>query len=122
MFGFGWFVAVVVGWKNNQNLATKFDAFLTGASERDRYTSVLGKMETEENGSDREAENEHWKIQLGSGCGSVVRAVSSDTRDPRFESSHWKLCTILKLLRKDENKEKVAGTDPIFNTGRCTPN
>ena len=58
MFGFGWFVAVVVGWKNNQNLATKFDAFLTGASERDRYTSVLGKMEREENGRYREAENE----------------------------------------------------------------
>ena len=25
----------------------------------------------------------------GSGCGSVGRAVASDTRDPRFESSHW---------------------------------
>ena len=25
---------------------------------------------------------------LGSGCGSVGRAVASDTRDPRFESSH----------------------------------
>ena len=26
---------------------------------------------------------------LGSGCGSVGRAVASDTRGPRFESSHW---------------------------------
>ena len=26
--------------------------------------------------------------QLGSGCGSVGRAVASDTRGPRFESSH----------------------------------
>ena len=25
----------------------------------------------------------------GSGCGSVSRAVASDTRGPRFESSHW---------------------------------
>ena len=25
----------------------------------------------------------------GSGCGSVGRAVTSDTRDPWFESSHW---------------------------------
>ena len=28
-----------------------------------------------------------WK--MGSGCGSVGRAVASDTRGPRFESSHW---------------------------------
>ena len=26
---------------------------------------------------------------LGSGCGSVGRAVAFDTRGPRFESSHW---------------------------------
>ena len=26
---------------------------------------------------------------LGSGCGSVGRAVASDTRGPRFKSSHW---------------------------------
>ena len=25
----------------------------------------------------------------GSGCGSVGRAVASNSRDPRFESSHW---------------------------------
>ena len=25
----------------------------------------------------------------GSGCGSVGRAVASDTRGQRFESSHW---------------------------------
>ena len=25
----------------------------------------------------------------GSGCGSVGRAVASDTRGPQFESSHW---------------------------------
>ena len=26
---------------------------------------------------------------VGSGCGSVGRAVASDARGPRFESSHW---------------------------------
>ena len=28
-------------------------------------------------------------VKWGSGCGSVGRAVASDTRGPRFESSHW---------------------------------
>ena len=28
-------------------------------------------------------------VFVGSGCGSVGRAVASDTRGPRFESSHW---------------------------------
>ena len=28
------------------------------------------------------------KVGVGSGCGSVGRAVASDTRGPRFESSH----------------------------------
>ena len=37
----------------------------------------MGKM----NGRDRERE-------LGSSCGSVGKAVSTDTRGPRFESSH----------------------------------
>ena len=27
-------------------------------------------------------------LDMGSGCGSVGRAVDSDTRDPRFDSSH----------------------------------
>ena len=27
-------------------------------------------------------------VNVGSGCGSVGRAVASDTRSPRFESSH----------------------------------
>ena len=26
---------------------------------------------------------------MGSGCGSVGRAVTLDTRGPRFESCHW---------------------------------
>ena len=28
-------------------------------------------------------------VLRGSGCGSVGRVVASDTRGPRFESSHW---------------------------------
>ena len=28
---------------------------------------------------------------MGSGCVSVGRAVASDTRGPRFESSHWQI-------------------------------
>ena len=32
-----------------------------------------------------EGNNLEW---MGSGCDSVGRAVASDTRDPRFESSH----------------------------------
>ena len=31
----------------------------------------------------------NFKIVLASGCGSVGRAVASDTRGPRFESRHW---------------------------------
>ena len=29
-------------------------------------------------------------LLYGSGCGSVGRAVASDTRGPRYESSHWR--------------------------------
>ena len=29
------------------------------------------------------------KKSMGSGCGTVGRAVASNTRGPRFESSYW---------------------------------
>ena len=51
-----------------------------------------------------------WKAwQLGSGCGSVGRAVASDTRGPPFECSHeqnlyWTFYCC-QLYWKDENKE-----------------
>ena len=52
-------------------------------------------------------------MTLGSGCGAVDRAVTSDTRGPRFESTHRQLLLNIYLLltvcRKDENKEKEAG-------------
>ena len=44
--------------------------------------------------------------------------VTSDTRGPGFESSHWQLLLNIYLLltvcRKDENKEKEAGNGPFF--------
>ena len=54
----------------------------------------------------------------GCGCGAVGRAVASNTRGPRFESSHRQLLLNIYLLltvcRKDENKEKEAGNGPFF--------
>ena len=35
------------------------------------------------------AHHQMLELCVGSGCGSVGRAVGSDTRDPRFESSRW---------------------------------
>ena len=39
-------------------------------------------------------------MPLGSGCGSVGRAVTSDTRGPRFESSHRQNLLNICLRRK----------------------
>ena len=48
-------------------------------------------------------------IPLGSGCGSVGRAVASDTRDPRFEFRHQQnfICQLYKS--KDKNIKKRPG-------------
>ena len=60
---------------------------------------------------------------VGSGCGSVGRAVASDTRDPRFESNHRQknyilnICLLSTVYWKDENKEKEAGNGPFFKNG-----
>ena len=47
------------------------------------------------------------------GCGSVGRAVATDTRDPRFESSRRQfnfLSSVFKLCWKDEKiKKKRSG-------------
>ena len=45
---------------------------------------------------------------LGSGCGSVGRAVASDTKGPRFESSHRANITFVycQVNWLDKNKEK----------------
>ena len=58
---------------------------------------------------------------MGSGCGSVGRAVASDTRGPWLESSHWQkfiyilnICLLSTVYWKDEHKEKEAGNGPFF--------
>ena len=58
---------------------------------------------------------------MGSGYGSVGRAVASDTRGPQFESSHWQkfiyilnICLLSTVYWKDENKEKRGREWPIF--------
>ena len=54
---------------------------------------------------------------LGSGCDSVGRVVASNSRGPRFESSHWQkfiLNIYCQLYWKDENKEKEAGNGPFL--------
>ena len=57
------------------------------------------------------------KIYLsGSGCGSVGRAVASDSRGLQFESTHRQkfiLNIYCQLFWKDENNEKEAGNDPF---------
>ena len=45
-------------------------------------------------------------LVLGSGGGSLGRAVTSKTRDPRFKSQHHQN---FNRNRKDQNKEKEAG-------------
>ena len=55
---------------------------------------------------------------LGSGCGSVGRAVASDYRGLLFESSHLQKFTLniyCQLYYKDKNKEKEAWNGPFKN-------
>ena len=63
-------------------------------------------------------------VSGGSGCGSVCRVVASDTRGPRFESSHRQtfighLFVCCQLYWKDENKEKEARNGPFLNSSFC---
>ena len=54
---------------------------------------------------------------MGSGCGSVVRAVASDTRGMQFESSHRQSFLVNVFIVncwKDENKENEAGNYPLL--------
>ena len=61
------------------------------------------------------------KNNNGSGCGSVGRAVASNTRGRRFESSHRQkfiftlnICLLSTVYSKDKNKGKEAGYGPFF--------
>ena len=54
---------------------------------------------------------------MGCRCGSVGNAVASNTRSPRFESSHMKYFMMTQYsvnCRNDENKEKDAGMAHFF--------
>ena len=61
------------------------------------------------------------QLRFGSGCGSVGRAVASDSRGLLFESSHRQkiiyilnICLLSTVYWKDENKEKRGREWPIF--------
>ena len=61
-------------------------------------------------------DDNNYKYRTGGGCGSVGRAVTSDSRGPWFESNHWQkiiLKIYCQLYWKDENREKEARNDPF---------
>ena len=66
--------------------------------------------------------NAVWTVLLTNNFQSVVvipvgRAVASNSRGPRFKSSHWQnlyWTFYCQLYWKDENKEKEAGKGPFF--------
>ena len=54
---------------------------------------------------------------MGSGCGTVGRAVASEIRGPGFESSHRQLLLNIYLMlnvEKTKNKEKETENGPFF--------
>ena len=53
--------------------------------------------------------NSKQKLGNGSGCGSVGRAVTSDSRGPRFESSHrQKLYFLFEKIVNKQNEAELA--------------
>ena len=68
----------------------------------------------------RRPDAHHYNNHVGQWCGSVGKAVASDTRGPWFESHHrqslyWILNTVYcQLYWKDKYKEKGAGNGPFF--------
>ena len=55
---------------------------------------------------------------MGSGCGSVGRAVAYDTRGPRFDSSHWQNFNehlfIVNCIEKTKINKKRLGMAHFF--------
>ena len=49
---------------------------------------------------------------MGSGCGAVGRVVASNTRDPRFESSHRQYYLLSTLLKNFIEKTKIKKMSP----------
>ena len=63
--------------------------------------------------------NSLTNLKRGSDCGSVGRAVASNSRGPQFKSSHWqhfKFNIYCQLYLKNENKEKEAGNGALKKT------
>ena len=58
---------------------------------------------------------------LGSGCDSVARVVASDTRDPRFESSHWQMLFTLNCIKTRVEKTKIKEKEAGIGTNRSCP-
>ena len=50
---------------------------------------------------------------MGLGYGSLGRAVASNTRDPQFESSHWRKLSSINSIEKTKIKKKEARNGPI---------
>ena len=48
-------------------------------------------------------------MKEGNGCGAVGRAVASDNRDPRFESSHWQFYLLSTDLKNRIENAKIKG-------------
>ena len=56
------------------------------------------------------------KVLYGSGCASVGRAVASDTRGLRFQSSHWRTFIhifIINYFEKTKIKKKRSGMEHL---------
>ena len=62
------------------------------------------------------------KRSKGSSCGSDGRAVASDSRGPRFESSHWQKFKLNiftgNCIEKTKIKKKRPGLDHFFKKRR----
>ena len=60
---------------------------------------------------------------MGSGCGSVGRAVASNSRGPQFEFRHRQKFILNMLLsvvlKRRKNKEKEAGNGPEKVSFQC---
>ena len=54
------------------------------------------------------------KIVKGSGCASVGKAVASDTRGPRFESSHRQSLLIFYKIECFRKKKFEKGLSQVF--------
>ena len=48
-----------------------------------------------------------WQRSASGGCGSVSRAVASNSRGPWFESSHWQKFTINRIEKTKINKKEA---------------